>query len=232
MNLTLLAVLDWSSSLAFAPTRRPQPAKSKARPPPAFSFNSQPNTTPSTDVVRSAQPVINLPAPSLDSTSTIGQAASTNPSSTTSSADTRALPLLTLDDDVNGFKKRRANESNSQPSESHKRSKRRKKQAQQQPGHLTFNPHETYDPSKPNDLSEYKRWREEERKRKERERREKRERERQQQARGAYGSGSDSGSYYSEDESEDERVGGGGGLGAQNKGRLNHQIVYRLLISP
>jgi hypothetical protein len=71
-----------------------------------------------------------------------------------------------------------------------------------------------YDPSKPNDLGEYKRWRDGERKRKEEARRAKREREREVERRGEKGYESE-GSYYSEDEeSEEERSGAGIG----NKG--------------
>lgn len=221
---------DWSASLAFAPTRRPAAAKVKpARASAALYFETTPNVASSskpTDAVRQAEPVIRLPVPQQPTSSTSYSsapvpssfAASRSPPPTSSSSAApaaRALPSMTIEEDVNGFKKRPGPGGGGRGG--HGGGKKRKTK---QPAGPAFDPHEAYDPSRPNDVLEYRKWRTEEKKRKERLRREKREKAAQEAKMGGGGGGgggggypsdSDEGSYYSEDEREEQtdRVVGG-----------------------
>lgn len=219
---------DWSASLAFAPpTRRPQAKLKPPRASAALYFNPTPGVASSsnpTDAVRQAEPVIRLPVPAapIPSTPDPLNTSYSPPFSSTSLPPPRplfasshpagrALPSLTLEDDVNGFKKRPGGGGGGGGGRyGNNGGKKRKKQT----AGPAFDPHEMYDPSRPNDVLEYKRWREEEKKRKERARKEKREQAAQAAQRGGRGGGgpgSDSeGSYYSEDEREELASGGFG----------------------
>lgn len=210
----------WSSALAFAPVpRRPPPKKSTGRAPISFNFTTPAQHDASLTASSSPATSSTMPAAIANTSSskatisaapvlaTVARPASPTLPSKSETADAsttgggRSLPSLSLDEDVNGFKKRAGAGADHGGA-----SKKRRRQHQQHP---TFNPHELYDPAKPNDLAEYKKWRKDEKRRKERARREKRERVAQEQRRGGAGSDSE-GSYYSEDERE--------GLGASGIG--------------
>lgn len=187
--------VDWSTALAFAPSRRAPPQKPKPPRPSAalyFTSTSEGASGPKpTDIVREAAPVLREIKP--------------NPTPAPAKGGfNRALPLLTLEEDINGFNKRpqSLNHDSSNP----KKKKKKRQGNKQEPARPSFDPFELYDPAKPNDIEEYTRWREEERKRKERLRREKRE--------NAMKVDSESeSSYYTEDEDEEQERGKEGYIG-------------------
>ncbi|CDZ98824.1 mRNA splicing factor [Phaffia rhodozyma] len=186
---------NWSTALAFAPIRRAPAQKPKPpRPSAALFFTPTPNASSgskSTDIVREAAPVIHKPRtdPSISNSRLADQ------------TYTRALPSLTLEEDINGFNKRLNPSSSAYDSAQAQANKKKKKRKNRgnpsEQNRATFNPLELYDPAKPNDIEEYTRWKAEEKKRKERIRREKKEYARKIE------SESES-SYYTEDEEEEE----------------------------
>jgi splicing factor 45 len=189
-----LTCSDWSSALAFAPVRRPQATKVKPpkasaalffTPTPGVSSGSQP-----TDAVRSAAPVLRA-LPASEPGGGRGSGSSTD-APTAEQPTTRALPALTLEGDS-----RKRPQAGPGPRGGGGGKKKRKKgrPADNLPA---FNPDEAYDPTKPNDIEAYLRWRTDQRRARERARKERESR--------RYESASESsdGSYYSEDERDDD----------------------------
>ncbi|KAK7689101.1 hypothetical protein QCA50_007792 [Cerrena zonata] len=207
-NASVKNTAGWSAALAFAPIRRNPPPKAKtsaARLPVGVSVRNLSTTTQASEpsiasasnsATISSTAVIFAP-PSLadnDKSTVTGSEQSSQTPQTKGWGKQVKPPSMILDDDINGFKSRKA--GGKKGGEGGKGKKRKNKQAQALP---SWNPDEPYDPMRPNDYGEYKIW-----KRKERD--ERRERliaeKRKGQDRRGYGRGgySDSDATGSEDE--------------------------------
>lgn len=203
--LVLGYTANWSSALAFAPIRRPAANKLKPpRPSAAFHFQPTPGVASGskpTDAVRSAEALLNL------STTRTADALGAPSSEPTVEQANRTLPALMIEEDAN--KKRTQPMSGGVEAGGGKG--RRKKKSKREAEKPSFNPLEPYDPSKPNDIEEYTRWRAEIKRQKEEEKRQRRDHVEREQS-------ESEGSYYSEDE-RDEVVTGYKGSSSLSFGR-------------
>ncbi|KZT44195.1 hypothetical protein SISSUDRAFT_1039473 [Sistotremastrum suecicum HHB10207 ss-3] len=183
------ATAGWSSALAFAPVRRPQPAKAKAaapRIPLGASIAALPTNVPASAVVFA--PAITFEQPSKNDTSSEQDAEQKHQKG--GWGKKKMPPSMVLDEDVNGFK--------SNKKKGNKEKNRKGKKNKQAPVVQVWDPEELYDPIRPNDYYEYKAFRQRERE----EARERRKWEEQDRKRGRY---SDSYSDYSASDDEDRR---------------------------
>ncbi|KAH7107333.1 hypothetical protein BKA62DRAFT_683036 [Auriculariales sp. MPI-PUGE-AT-0066] len=126
----------WSASLAFAPTRR-APAKSKPRASAPSATSGAISAAPAAVIIEAAPVLHEDTNTSTTSTATGGWGKKVKP------------PSMVLEEDVNGFRNQHGGA---------KKNNKKKKKSQQQQQHQ-YNPNEQYDPLKPNDYNEYKRFR-------------------------------------------------------------------------